>query len=250
MLLQDKVALVTGGTSGIGKAVAVALAQNGAKVVVAGRRVAEGQAVIEEVKSAGGEGRFVRADVAQEGDVKNLIAETVKHFGRLDIAFNNAGVDYVGQLADFTADDYRRIFDINVLGVFLSMKYEVPAMLQVGGGSIINTSSVLGHVGTLGMGIYVASKHAVEGITKTAALELAEQKIRVNAVAPAAIATDMIERFAKEGSEERRKLAASHPVKRVGQSQEVASAVVFLASDAASFITGTSLPVDGGWLAR
>src|SRR5262245_8777332 len=216
MVLRNKVALVTGGTSGIGKAAALALAQEGAKVVVAGRRVAEGHAVMEEIMSAGGEARFVRADVTQEGDVKNLIAEAVKLFGRLDIAFNNAGVDYVGQLSDFTTDDYRRIFDINVMGVFLSIQYEVPAMLQVGGGSIINTSSVLGHVGTPGMGIYVASKHAVEGITKTAALELAEQKIRVNAIAPAAIATDMIDRFAKEGSEERRKLAASHPVKRVG----------------------------------
>src|SRR5262245_57892492 len=161
MVLQDKVALVAGGTSGIGKAAALALADAGAKVVVAGRRVAEGHAVVEEIKSAGGEARFVRADVTQEGDVKNLIADTLKFFGRLDIASKNAGVDYVGQLADFSTDDYRRIFDINVLGVFLSMKYEVPAMLQVGGGSIINTSSVLGHVGTPGMGIYVASKHAV-----------------------------------------------------------------------------------------
>jgi NAD(P)-dependent dehydrogenase (short-subunit alcohol dehydrogenase family) len=251
MSLQGKVALVTGGTSGIGRETALQLAQAGAKVVLAGRRQEEGHAVVQEIASAGGEAHFVQTDVTQEDQVKRLVDETIQRFGRLDIAFNNAGVEQTGPVTDFAVEEYRKVFDINVLGVFLSQKYEIPAMLQSGGGSIINTSSILGHIAMPGAAIYNASKHAVEGITKTTALELAGQGIRVNAVAPGAIATDMIDRFAgDENSESRKQLAAQHPMGRLGQAKEVAAAVLYLASDAASFTTGISLPVDGGYLAK
>lgn len=251
MTFQGKVALVTGGTSGIGRETALQFAQAGAKVVVAGRRSEEGQAVVREIAASGGEAIFVQTDVAQESQVKHLVDETVRRFGRLDIAFNNAGIEHGGTVAEFSEQDYRKVFDINVLGVFLSLKYEIPAMLQSGGGSIINTSSILGHVATPGAGIYNASKFAVEGITKTAALELAGQGIRINAVAPGAIATGMIDRFAgEEGSDNRKQLAAQHPMGRLGESSEIAAAVLYLASDAASFTTGISLPVDGGYLSK
>ncbi len=251
MTFSGKVALVTGGTSGIGKETAQQLARAGAKVVVAGRRLEEGQAVAEEISRAGGEALFVQTDVTKEAQVKRLVEETVAHFGRLDIAFNNAGIEQAGPVTDVTEEDYRKVFDINVLGVFLSQKYEIPAMLQSGGGSIINTSSIVGHVAMPGASVYIASKHAVEGITKTTALELAGQGIRVNAVAPGAIATEMIDRFAgTEGSENRQWLASQHPMGRLGLVQEIAAAVLYLASDAASFTTGISLPVDGGYLAK
>lgn len=248
---RGRVALITGGTSGIGRETALQFARAAATVVVAGRRAAEGEAVVQQITQAGGAGLFVQADVAREEDVRRLIEQAVSRFGRLDIAFNNAGIEHLGPLADATIDDYRRVFDVNVLGVVLSMKYEIPAMLRSGGGTIINTSSILGHVGTPGAGLYNASKHAVEGLTKTAALELAQQGIRVNSVAPGAIQTDMIDRFVGAGETDGRKgLAAMHPVGRLGRPEEIAAAVLFLASDAASFVTGASLPVDGGYLAR
>ena len=246
-----KVALVTGGTSGIGRETAVQLARAGAKVVLAGRRMEEGRTVAEEINSTGGEAVFVQTDVTKEDQVKHLVDETLRHFGRLDIAFNNAGIEQLGAITEVTEADYRKVFDINVLGVFLSQKHEIPAMLKSGGGAIINTSSIVGHVAMPGAAIYIASKHAVEGITKTTALEMAGQGIRVNAVAPGAIATEMIDRFAGgEGSENRQWLAAQHPMGRLGQAKEIAAAVLYLASDAASFTTGISLPVDGGYLAK
>ncbi len=246
-----KVVLVTGGTSGIGRVTAIAFAKAGAKVVLSGRREAEGAAVVQEIKKAGGTAQFVRADVAKEEDVKRLVEGTVAAFGRLDIAFNNAGVEWTGELAKVTEADYRKVFDINVWGVLTSMKYEIPAMLRNGGGSIINTSSVAGHNGMAGVSVYIASKHAVEGLTKSAALEFARQGIRVNAVAPAAIATEMIDRFVGGADTEAgRGLANMHPIGRLGRSEEIAAAVLYLASDAASFVTGTSLAVDGGWLAQ
>lgn len=249
--LSGKVALVIGGTSGIGHAAALRLARDGAKVVVAGRRQAEGQAVVAEIQAAGGTAHFVVTDVASESQVKHLVDETLAKYGRLDIAFNNAGVEQMGPLTEVTEEQYRRTFDINVLGVLWSLKYEIPAMLKTGGGSIINTSSIAGHIGMANVSVYVASKHAVEGITKTAALELAQQGIRVNAVAPAAIETAMVDRFAGTvGSESRQGLAAMHPIGRMGRAPEIADAVAFLASDESSFVTGISLPVDGGWLAK
>lgn len=251
MNFDGKVVLVTGGTSGIGRETAIQFAQAGAKVVIAGRRQDAGEAVVAEIHAAGGEAHFVQTDVSDEDQVKRLVDETVQRFGRLDIAFNNAGVEHGGPVTEFSQEDYRHVFGINVLGVFLCQKYEIPAMLKSGGGVIINTSSILGHVAVPGAAVYNASKHAVEGITKTTALELAQQGIRVNAVAPGAIATDMIDRFAgQEGTDSRRELESLHPMGRLGQAKEIAAAVLYLASDAASFTTGISLPVDGGFLAR
>lgn len=248
---QNKVVLITGATSGIGKVSALAFGKAGAKVVVSGRREAEGQAVVSEIKAAGGEATFVKADVAVEADVAALVAKTVATYGSIDIAFNNAGVELTGSIVDATEADYRRVFDINVWGVLTSMKHEIPVMLKQGAGVIINTSSVAGQVGMAGASVYVASKHAVEGLTKAAALEYAKQGIRVNAVAPAAIETDMMNRFTGGGSEEALSYMRSlHPVGRLGRSEEIANPVLFLASDAASFITGTSLNVDGGLLAQ
>lgn len=251
MEFKDKVVLITGGTSGIGKETAIAFARGGAAVVVGGRREAEGSAVVDQIEKAGGKARFIQCDISKEDQVKNLVAGTLKTFGRIDIAFNNAGVEAMGPLNEVTPEEFRRVFDINVLGVLLSLKHEIPAMLKGGGGVIVNTSSVAGHIGMSGVSVYVGSKHAVEGITKAAALEFADRGIRINAVAPAAIETEMLDRFAGEPEGEMRKgLAAMHPLGRVGTSAEVAAAVLFLASPAASFITGTSLAVDGGFLAR
>jgi NAD(P)-dependent dehydrogenase (short-subunit alcohol dehydrogenase family) len=249
--MKNKVVIITGGTSGIGKATAVKFGAAGAKVVVSGRRETEGQAVVDSIKEAGGEATFVRADVSNEADLQALVARTVETYGGLDVAFNNAGVESMGPITEAIQDDYQRLFDINVWGVLSSMKHEIPAMLKNGGGSIINTSSIAGHIGTAGASVYVASKHAVEGLTKSTALEYAKEGIRINAVAPAAIETDMIDRFAgEEGSETRAGLTAMHPVGRMGKADEIADAVLFLASDASSFVTGTSLKVDGGFLSQ
>jgi NAD(P)-dependent dehydrogenase (short-subunit alcohol dehydrogenase family) len=246
---SGKVALVTGGTSGIGKATAIAFARAGAKVVLTGRREKEGAQVVAEIKKLGGEAAFVRADVSKEADVKTMVDFTADKFGRLDIAFNNAGVEWKGSLDQATEAEYRRIFDINVWGVLNSMRHEIPVMLKNGGGAIVNTSSVLGHVGLAQASIYNASKHAVEGLTKSVALEFAKQKIRINAVAPAAVATEMVDRFAGKQGDMRDYLATLHPVGRIGTSEEIAAAVLYLASDAAKFTTGTSLVVDGGFIA-
>ena len=248
--LTGKVALVTGGTSGIGRTTAVAFAKAGAKVVVSGRREAEGAETVKLIEEAGGEGLFVRADVAKEADIKALVAATVEKFGRLDIAFNNAGVEIAGPIPEATEEDFYRVTNINVWGVLASMKHEIPVMLEQGGGTIINTSSVAGQVGMAGASIYVASKHAVEGLTKTAALEYADKGIRVNAVAPRFIQTDMADRFAGTEDEMRDYIISLHPLGRPGVTREVADAVVWLASDEASFVTGHSLPVDGGFTAR
>jgi NAD(P)-dependent dehydrogenase (short-subunit alcohol dehydrogenase family) len=243
---KGKVALVTGGTSGIGKATAIAFARAGAKVVLSGRREKEGAEVVAEIKKLGGDAAFVRADVAKDAEVKAMVDFTVEKFGRLDIAFNNAGVEWKGTLDQATETEYRRIFDINVWGLLNSMRHEIPIMLKNGGGAIVNTSSIAGHVGLGGVSVYIASKHAVEGLTKSAALEFAKQNIRINAVAPGPIATEMWDRFAGDASEQ---IASTVPVQRVGASEEIAAAVLYLASDAAKFTTGTSLVVDGGFIA-
>ncbi len=248
MKLQNKVALVTGGTSGIGRASAVALAKAGAKVVVSGRREAEGQETVRQIEAVGGQALFVKADVANEADVANLVNKTVEKFGALHIAFNNAGIEGKhATAAEFGAEDYNRVFDINVRGVFHSLKYQIPAILKSGGGSIINTASVLGLIGMPNASVYVASKHAVLGLTKSVALEYAKQGIRVNAISPAVIQTEMFERFAGGADSEVGKfMAGLHPIGRIGQPDEIANTVVFLASDDSSFITGQSITVDGG----
>src|SRR3989440_3405789 len=244
---EGKVALVTGGTSGIGKTTAIAFARAGAKVVLSGRREKEGAQVVAEIKKLGGDAAFVRADVAKDADVKAMIKFAVDKFGRLDIAFNNAGVEWKGPLEQATEAEYRRIFDINVWGVLNSMRHEIPVMLKNGGAAIVNTSSVAGHVGLGEVSIYIASKHAVEGLTKSVALEFAKQNIRINAIAPGVIATEMFDRFA--GDELREQILSIVPVGRVGASEEIAAAVLYLCSDAAKFTTGTSLVVDGGFIA-
>jgi NAD(P)-dependent dehydrogenase (short-subunit alcohol dehydrogenase family) len=251
MILQDKVALVTGGTSGIGRATAIAYAKQQAKVVVVGRRIDEGEETVRSIKEAGGEAIFVRADVTQEADVKAMVDKAVSVFGRLDIAFNNAGT--VGEnpsLIEQTEAEYERTMNVNVRGVWLSMKHEIAQMLKQGSGSIVNTSSGAGVVAVPTQPLYTASKHAVVGLTKAAALQYAKAGIRINVVAPAAIETDMFEAATGGQDEVKAYITGLHPIGRVGTPLEVANAVLFLSSDMASFITGETLMVDGGYVAQ
>jgi NAD(P)-dependent dehydrogenase (short-subunit alcohol dehydrogenase family) len=247
---SNKVALVTGGTSGIGRATALEFARAGAKVVISGRREKEGRDVVSAIRESGGEAAFVQTDIAREEDVRKMVEFTTDTYGRLDVAFNNAGVEWMGPLDQATEGEYRRVFDVNVWGVLNAMRHEIPAMLKTGGGAIVNTSSIAGHVGMAQVSIYIASKHAVEGLTKAVALEFARQNIRVNAVAPAAIETEMVNRFAGTEGEMREYLKSMHPVGRMGTSEEIAAAVLYLCSDAARFTTGTTLLVDGGFTAQ
>ena len=242
----NKVVLITGGTSGIGKVTAIAFADAGAKVVLSGRREKEGAEVVAEINQIGGTAAFVRADVSNDADLVKAIDFVLSTHGRLDVAFNNAGMEMLGPLDQVTEEQYRRTFDVNVWGVLNSMKHEIAAMLKTGGGAIVNTSSIAGHIGLAQASIYVATKHAVDGLTKAVAVEFAKQGIRVNAVAPGSIDTDMVARFP---SEAQNWLIAQHPVGRLGTSEEIAAAVLYLASDAAKFTTGTILAVDGGWSA-
>jgi NAD(P)-dependent dehydrogenase (short-subunit alcohol dehydrogenase family) len=240
----NKIVLITGGTSGIGKVTAIAFANAGAKVVLTGRREKEGADVVAEIKKLGGTASFVHADVSKDTDIVKAIDFVVANYGRLDVAFNNAGVEMLGPLDQVTEEQYRSTFDINVWGVLNSMKHEIPAMLKGGGGAIVNTSSIAGHIGLAQASIYVATKHAVEGLTRAAAVEFAQRGIRVNAVAPGTIDTEMVARFPADAQTW---LRSQHPVGRFGTSEEVAAAVLYLASDAAKFTTGTILAVDGGW---
>ncbi|MBH8563178.1 SDR family oxidoreductase [Nostoc sp. CENA67] len=243
---DNKVALVTGGSSGIGRDTALAFAEKGAKVVIASRRVTESKQTVELIQAAGGEAFFVQTDVTKATEVENLINQTVATYGRLDYAFNNAGTEGIyGRSIEQTEETWNHVIDTNLKGVWLSMKYEIPQMLKQGGGAIVNNSSIAGLIGFPNISIYVASKHGVVGLTKALALEHAKENIRVNAVCPAGIDTDMPTRgFGEQG---KASFGAAHPIGRLGQPKEVASAVVWLCSDGASFITGQSLAIDGGF---
>jgi len=248
--LEGKVALVTGGTSGIGRDTAVLFAKAGAKVVVAGRREPEGNETIELVRGAGGEGLFLRADVSKASEVETLVQETVERFGRLDLAFNNAGIEGVwAHIARQSEEDFDRTITINLKGVWLCLKYEIRQMLkQGGGGAIVNMASITGLVGSAGAAAYSASKHGVIGLTKTAALETAKSGIRINAVCPAFTETPMADRTLRVPTVHKYVLSC-HPIGRLGRPAEIAEAVLWMCSDRASFMTGQSLVLDGGFLA-
>jgi NAD(P)-dependent dehydrogenase (short-subunit alcohol dehydrogenase family) len=244
--MSNPVVLITGGLTGIGRAAAVAFAKKGANVVVAGRRDEAGKALAEELRGFGSEAEFINADVRKEDDVRALVDRTIERFGRLDVAVNNAGTEgRPGPITDQTAESYAATFDTNVLGTLLSVKHELRVMQAQGSGSIINISSTYGHEGGAGASVYVASKHAVEGMTKSAALEAASSGVRVNAVAPGPIKTGLLDRFTGT-SERKAALLKTVPLGRVGDPADIARAAVFLASEDASFITGQILTVDGG----
>src|SRR3984957_17961579 len=247
---NKSVVLITGGLTGIGRATAVAFAKKGAKVVVAGRRDEVGQALAKELRSLGSEAEFINADVRKDEDVRALVDKTVARFGRLDVAVNNAGTEgQVGPITDQTPESYAATFDTNVLGVILSMKHEVRVMQKQGSGSIINVSSTYGHEGAAGASVYVGSKHAVEGITKSVALEIAKSGIRANGLPPGPTDPGMLTRFAGTPAN-KAALVTGVPMGRLGLSEELADAIVFIASDEASFITGHILNVDGGHTAN
>jgi NAD(P)-dependent dehydrogenase (short-subunit alcohol dehydrogenase family) len=248
--LEGKVGLVTGGTSGIGRDTAVLFAKAGVKVVVAGRRELEGNETIELVRAAGGDGLFVKTDVSKAAEVDALVQKTVERFGRLDIAFNNAGIE--GVLAPIirqSEEDWDRTIEINLKGVWLCLKYELRQMLkQGGGGAIVNMASIIGLIGSAGVAAYSASKHGVIGLTKTAALENAKSGIRINAVCPGFTETPMADRIFRAPAV-RKHVVSCHPIGRLGRPAEIAEAVVWMCSDRASFMTGQSLVLDGGFLA-
>jgi NAD(P)-dependent dehydrogenase (short-subunit alcohol dehydrogenase family) len=244
--MNTPVVLITGALTGIGRATAVAFAKEGARLIVAGRRDAEGEALEAELRGLGAEASFIKADVRHDDEVRDLVDQTVARFGRLDAAVNNAGTEgKPGPVTEQTAETYAATFDTNVLGTLLSLKHELRVMQAQGGGSIVNISSTYGHEGAKGASIYAASKHAVEGLTKSAALEAAGSGVRVNAVAPGPTDTGMLNRFTRT-SEGKASLTSTVPLGRLGQPGELARAILFLASDEASFVTGHVLNVDGG----
>ena len=249
--LAGKVALVTGGSSGIGRATALIFAREGAKVVVADVNGEGGAETVRLLNAAGGEAVFVQTDVARAVEVETLVTKAVKTYGRLDCAFNNAGIAGVIQpTVEYAEAHWDRVLAINLKGVWLCMKYEVQQMLKQGGGAIVNTASVAGLIGLPGFSAYVAAKHGVNGLTKTAALEYAKAGIRVNAVCPGAIRTPMFERGARDNPGIEEQIVAMEPVGRMAAPAEVGEAVVWLCSDAASFVTGLPMVVDGGWGAQ
>jgi NAD(P)-dependent dehydrogenase (short-subunit alcohol dehydrogenase family) len=245
------VVLITGALTGIGRATALAFARQGARVVVSGRRDEKGQALAAELRALGAEAEYVRADVRLEAEVRALIERTVERFGRLDVAVNNAGTEgQLAPLAEQSEDNYRATFDTNVLGTVFALKHEMRVMTAQGSGAIVNLSSVAGHVGFAGAAIYVASKHAVEGLTKSAALEGAAVGVRVNAVAPGPVATDMLDRFTGGDAQAREGLVATVPARRAATAEEIAETILFLGGDTARYLTGQSITVDGGYTAQ
>ena len=246
---QGKVVIVTGGSFGIGRATAIAFAAQGAKVVVADW--IEDHETVDLIKSSGGEAIFVLCDVSKAAEVKRLVEKTISSFGRLDYAFNNAGIEGIGaNTMDCTEENFDRTVGVNLKGIWLCMKYEIPEILRQDSGAIVNCASVAGLVGFPGLPIYVATKHGVIGLTKTAALEFVKSGIRVNAVCPGVIKTAMIDRITGKKKEAEEQFSAMEPIGRMGQPEEVANAVLWLCSDQASFVTGHAMAVDGGWVAQ
>jgi NAD(P)-dependent dehydrogenase (short-subunit alcohol dehydrogenase family) len=251
MMMDRKVAIVTGGNSGIGRATAIALAREGAKVTVAARRASEGEETVRLVKEAGSDAIYVKTDVAIENDVRSLVEKTVDTYGKLDYAVNNAGIgEKMTPLVEQTSEKFDQIMNTNVRGVWLSMKYEIPMLIKNGGGAIVNTSSGAGLVGFPQMPVYIASKHAVLGLTKSAALEYAKSGIRINAIAPGGVETDMLMQTVGDDHQFLETFRSMHPIGRIGRPEEIANTIVWLLSDKASFVLGHTLLVDGGIVSR
>ncbi|MFO7916490.1 MAG: SDR family oxidoreductase [Anaerolineae bacterium] len=249
--LAGKVALVTGGSAGIGRATALAFAAQGVKVVVADIDVSGGEETVRMIQGEGSDGLFVETDVSQSQDVQAMVERTIEAYGRLDFAFNNAGIEGErAPTADTNEENWDRVIDINLKGVWLCMKYEIPHMLETGGGAIVNTSSAAGRVGFAQIPAYTASKHGVIGLTKAAALEYATENLRVNAVCPGVIDTAMVERYIGDDEESREQLISSQPIGRLGRPEEVADVVVCLCAEGTSFVTGVAMPADGGYIAQ
>jgi NAD(P)-dependent dehydrogenase (short-subunit alcohol dehydrogenase family) len=249
--MSKPVVLITGALTGIGRATALAFARDGSRIVVSGRHEDKGQALAAEVRALGAEAEFIRADVRHEGEVRNLIDRTMERFGRLDVAVNNAGTEgELGPIVEQSVANYESIFAVNVLGTLLSLKHEMRVMLAQGSGSIINLSSIGGQVGFAGAAVYAASKHAVEGLTKSAALEGARAGVRVNAVAPGPTETQMLDRFVGGSDEAKARFVATIPSGRASTTDEIAATIVFLASDKARSLTGQRIAVDGAYTAQ
>jgi NAD(P)-dependent dehydrogenase (short-subunit alcohol dehydrogenase family) len=246
---KNKTALVTGGSFGIGRATAIAFAKEGANVIVADW--VEDHETVDLIKKAGGNAIFVKCDVSKEADIKMLMDKTIEKYGSLDFAFNNAGIEGLSApVHECTNENWDQVIGINLKGTWLCMKHEIPLMLKQGKGAIVNNASIAGLVGFAGIPAYVASKHAIVGLTKNAALDYAKQGIRVNVVCPGVIKTPMIDRFTGQDKEVEKAFAAQEPIGRMGEPEEIASAVLWLCSDGASFVTGHPLAVDGAWVAQ
>ena len=246
---KNKVAIITGGSFGIGRATAIAFSKKGARVVIVDW--VEDQETLNQIKSTGAEAIFIKCDVSKAEDVRMMVKKTIDTFGRLDYVFNNAGIEGIrGTTVDCTEENWDKTIAINLKGVWLCMKYQLPELLKQGSGSIVNCASIAGMIGYQDLPAYVASKHGIIGLTKTAALEFAKSGIRINAVCPGVIKTPMIDRLTGNNKEAEDQYASMEPIGRLGRPEEIANAVVWLCSDEASFITGHAMAVDGGWLAQ
>lgn len=249
--MKDKVAFITGAANGIGRTTALAFARNGARVMAVDADANAGVLTVEKIKEAGGSAHFLKCNVANSAEVERAVAETIAIGGRMDYAFNNAGIEGAQAMTpDCSEENWDKVIAVNLRGVWLCMKYQIPRMLAQGGGAIVNCSSIAGLIGMPGIPAYVASKHGVIGLTKTAALEYAKANVRVNAVCPGVIQTPMIERFTHGEAQLRKHLVNGEPVGRIGQPEEIAAAALWLCSDQSLFVTGHSLVIDGGWTAQ